>query len=79
MTSIVCDAIAPAVGGYSAKFIGRVKNSEFRGQSGTEGGAGGTDYYGKIEPDGDVEFRANGSTGDPNVTLGHQPQATPFT
>lgn len=79
MTSIVCDAVAPDVRGWSTSFVGRVKNSEFHGQTGIEGRAGWTDYYGKIEPDGDVEFRANGSVGDPKKAIGHRPEATPFT
>jgi hypothetical protein len=76
MTTVGCDAVPPNVQGWSTKFIGRVKNAEFRGQTGVEGKPGWTVYSGKIEPDGNVEIDANGQIGNPE--FGGHPRGTPY-
>jgi hypothetical protein len=76
--SIACDPVAPDVAGWSDKFLSRVKNSEFRVQTGVGGKPGWTDYHGTIDPDGSLEIQTQGLTVDPKLTPNHLPAGTPF-
>jgi uncharacterized caspase-like protein len=76
--SIACDPAPPAVAAWSNKFLSRVKNSEFRIQTGVGGKPGWTDYHGTIEPDGNLEIRTQGLILDSKLNPNHLPAGTPF-
>jgi hypothetical protein len=64
--------------GYTLRMLGEVKNGQFEGQKGKPGEAGSLRYSGRIQPDGSGEFRASGSTGNPEYTPGRLVTATPY-
>src|SRR5687767_14951889 len=77
--TIVCadykDASAGAKG-YTVRMLGEVKHGNFEGQRGKPGEPGSLRYSGRIQPDGNAEFQANGFTGNPDYTPGSLVSAT---
>jgi Caspase domain len=80
ITTVACDGGGQLnVRGYSLRFVGRVKNGDFRGEMGLAGKPGWTVFTGKIDPDGDVEIQAEGLTGgDVTINLNHMGGGLPF-
>jgi hypothetical protein len=70
ITTVICDKQGDVLG-YSMKFIGRVQNSVYHGDSGEPAKPGWNTFDGTIERDGSVGIIQKGLSGDSSSTLGH--------
>lgn len=77
LTTIACSNFAEAKG-YTWQFYSQVRHGTLQGQYGTPGRPSSVTLTGQIQSNGAAMLVARGLSGDPDYTVGHVAQASPF-